>query len=400
MRGTKLVFIVTAGVFVCGIKAVAPGASPDASAIQGDSDGMTSGALYGTAAGGGTHGCGVVYKVDATGITVLYTFTCGADGGVPVSGVTHHTDGNLYGTAPAYGADNVGVIYKLDSTGKETVLHTFTQNPDGANPGAGVVLDATGNLYGTAVHGGVHGDGVVFKLEPGGNYITSSFTGADGAIPNEVVRDSAGNLYGTTVGGGAQNAGVVYKMDATGKETVVYSFAGGTDGSNPTAGVVLDSAGNLYGTTNHGGVFGFGVVFKVDSAGKETVLHSFTAGMDGSNPAAGVILDSDGNLYGTTLLGGAHNSGAVYKVESNGKETVLHSFTGGDEGALPEAGVVLDSAGNLYGTTRYGGSGQGLAGHGVVYKLGPARKKLTVLHTFTGHADGGNPYAGVIVRRQ
>jgi uncharacterized repeat protein (TIGR03803 family) len=394
MRGRKLVFTVAAATLVFGIKATAPGASPDAGTIQDDSDGLTSCALYGTTLLGGA-GCGVVFKLDQTGNeTVLYTFTCGADGSNPASGVTHHTDGNLYGATYGGGADGFGVVYQLDSTGRETVLHSFTGGADGAHP-SGAVFDPAGNLHGTASHGGISNFGVVFKLEPGDRYhITHSFTGTDGSYPSGVVRDSAGNFYGVTFNGGAHDAGVVYKLDSTGRETVLYSFTGGADGANPHLGVVLDSAGNLYGTTAYGGAFGFGVVYKVDSAGKETVLHSFTGGTDGATPLGGVILDSNGNLYGTTGGHGAH-WGVVYELDSTGRETVLHSFTGGVDSGTPMGSVILDSAGNLFGTT-FGGRSD----NGVVYKLGPARKKLTVLHAFTGGADGAHPPSGVILLRQ
>jgi uncharacterized repeat protein (TIGR03803 family) len=162
-----------------------------------------------------------------------------------------------------------------------------------------------------------------------------------------LIRDSAGNLYGTTSSGGTANVGVVYKVDAAGQQKVLYSFTGGADGSGPYAGVILDSAGNLYGTTVHGGTAGAGVVFKLDAAGRETVLYSFTGGADGGSPYAGVILDSDCNFYGTTRSGGAANAGVVYKLDMRGHEKVLYTFTGGADGGGPYAGVIPDSDGNL-----------------------------------------------------
>jgi uncharacterized repeat protein (TIGR03803 family) len=192
---------------------------------------------------------------------------------------------------------------------------------------------------------------------------------------------------------------VVYKLDASGHETVLYSFTGGADGGTPVAGVIRDSAGNLYGTTEYGGnvncidTMGCGVVYKVDTSGHESVLHTFSGGDDGSFPYAGVILDSAGNLYGTTEQGG-DESGVVYKLDPAGQETVLHAFcslTGCTDGVQPVAGVILDSAGNLYGTTLSGGAGQ----YGVVYEMDTAGT-LTVLYSFTNGADGGFPEAGVI----
>jgi uncharacterized repeat protein (TIGR03803 family) len=156
----------------------------------------------------------------------------------------------------------------------------------------------------------------------------------------------------------------VYKLDATGGYTVLYNFTGGADGSQPGAGVIRDSAGDLYGTTTRGGSAGWGVVYKLDATGHETVLHSFTGGADGGNPTAGVIRDSAANLYGTTGGGGSAGQGVVYKLDTTGHETVLHSFTGAD-GAGPSAGVIRDSAGRLYGATEYGGTN----GFGVVFRI-------------------------------
>jgi uncharacterized repeat protein (TIGR03803 family) len=197
-----------------------------------------------------------------------------------------------------------------------------------------------------------------------------NFTGgADGGYPfTGVIRDSAGNLYGTAELGGTSGAGVVYKVDTAGQETVLYSFTGGTDGGYPEyAGVIRDAAGNLYGTTNSGGTSGSGVVYKVDTKGQQTVLHSFTGSADGSQPEAGVVRDSVGNLYGTTTSGGASGAGVVYKVDTAGQETVLYSFTGGTDGARPWTGLIRDSSGDLYGTTSSGGT----KNSGVVFEVKP-----------------------------
>jgi uncharacterized repeat protein (TIGR03803 family) len=157
----------------------------------------------------------------------------------------------------------------------------------------------------------------------------------------------------------------VYKLDTASHETVLYSFTGGADGRNPYGGVIRDSAGNLYGTTVEGGTANSGVVYKLDTTGHETVLYSFTGGPDGGGPS-GVIRDSAGNLYGTAS-GGTAGQGVVYELDTAGQETVLHSFTGGADGYYPNGGVIRDSAGNLYGTTSNGGQ----TGGGVVFKLKP-----------------------------
>jgi uncharacterized repeat protein (TIGR03803 family) len=361
------------------------------------------GNLYGTTAFGGAGGIGVVYKLDPRGNeTVLYAFPGAADGQYPYNaGVILGPDGHLYGTTFYGGRNGHGVVYKLDGDGDdEDLLYTFELlSASGfGQPGQGVIRDSAGNLYGATFIGQAdvgYGFGVVYKVDPSGHTtVLHNFTGgADGGDPNSVIRDPAGNLYGTASGGGASSAGVVFKIDTSGTETVLYSFTGGADGGFPLGGLIRDSAGNLYGTTNGGGASSAGVVFKIDVSGTETVLYSFTGGVDGGFPLAGVIRDPAGNLYGTTNGGGASSAGVVFKVDTSGNETALYSFTGGADGGFP-LWVVLarDSAGNLFGTT----AGGGTAGVGVVFKVNPAGQE-TVLHSFTGGADGGTPYAGVIL---
>src|SRR5271157_94942 len=317
--------------------------------------------------------------------SVLYTFTGSPDGAGPDAGLVRDAQGNLYGTTGDGGASGAGTVFKVDTTGKETVLYSFAgTGGDGANPYAGLLRDAQGNLYGTTAGGGdlaclaPYGCGTVFKVDMTGNEtVLYSFTGTggDGASPRAgLLPDAQGNLYGTTSLGGdlACNApagcGTVFKLDRTGKETVLYSFTGGADGGRPVAGLVQDAQGNLYGTTASGGdlaclaPYGCGTVFKVDMTGNETVLYSFTGtGGDGIQPLAGLVLDTLGNLYGTTSQGGdpacTNGCGTVFKVDTTGKETVLYSFTGiGGDGVQPLATLVLDAQGNLYGTTFYGGA--------------------------------------------
>ena len=196
-----------------------------------------------------------------------------------------------------------------------------------------------------------------------------------------MIGDGAGNLYGATAAGGDLNLGTVFKLDKTGKETVLHTFTGGADGAQPAAGVIRDKAGNLYGTTAFGGTCphfdGCGTVFKLDKTGKETVLYTFMDGGDGGFPEAGLVRDAAGNLYGTTSFGGiftcSYGCGTVFKVDTAGKETALYTFTSGADGAQPYAGVILGAAGHLYGTTEYGGdiSGACSAGCGVVFMIAP-----------------------------
>jgi uncharacterized repeat protein (TIGR03803 family) len=284
-----------------------------------------------------------VYKVDPTGQeTVLHSFTGGADGAYVYAGVIRDSAGNLYGTTWNGGAANAGVVFRVDAADQETVLYNFRGGGDGTNPYAGLTAGPNGALYGTTVYGGTAGSGTVFELIPpaipGGAWtetVLYNFTaGIDGAEPwAGVIRDPAGNLYGTTSGGGAFGAcasftssgcGVVFKLNTAGNYRVLYRFTGYPDGASPAAGVIRDSTGNLYGTTPQGGAAvcsgGCGVVFKLDTAGSETVLYTFT-GSNGVSPAAGVIRDSAGNLYGTAGGGGASGYGVVFKVDTAGHET-------------------------------------------------------------------------------
>lgn len=226
---------------------------------------------------------------------------------------------------------------------------------------------------------------------------------SDGGEPEAgVTRDAAGNLYGTTFFGGAgtgcdidyAGCGTVFKVDTTGTETVLHSFGGpgspANDGWNPTARVILDKAGDVYGTTLYGGEYGYGTVFKVDTAGNETIFYSFSGGRDGANPNAGVVQDAAGNFYGTTEYGGRGcnglGCGTVFRISPAGQETVLHRFGDGPDGASPLGGVALDASGNIYGTTWLGGT----HGFGTAFRLDSSGNER-VLHSFAGGSDGANP---------
>jgi uncharacterized repeat protein (TIGR03803 family) len=351
------------------------GGNPNAGLIQ-----DAKGNLYSTTTAGGTSNSGVVFELNPKGTeTVLHSFTGGSDGGYPYAGLVRDAAGNLYGTTYYAGASGAGVVFKVvPKTKTETVLYGFTGGSDGEWPYAGLVLDTAGNLYGTTLDGGASGSGTAFKVVPKTKKETVlySFTGSggDGAYPFAgLVRDSSGNLYGVTVAGGTSGYGTVFKVAKTGKETVLYSFTGGADGGYPIYGyLVRDSAGNLYGTTEIGGTYGYGTVFKVSAKGTETVLYSFTGGADGGEPISGLVRDAKGNLYGTTFEGGSNSCqgytgcGTVFEVSAKGTETVLHSFDYSD-GAAPFASLLRDAKGNLYGTTFYGGS----SAAGTVFKLTP-----------------------------
>jgi len=307
--------------------------------------------------------------------TVLYSFTGEADGGNPFAGLIEDKSGNLYGTTVEGGADNDGTVFELAADGTETALWSFT-GADGSYPEGGLIMGKKGKLYGTTSSGGANGDGTVFELAPNGTEtVLWSFTGADGSGPRAgLIMDKKGKLYGTTSGGGTGcndvGCGTVFKLAPDGTETVLYSFCpqpGCTDGVLPSAGLIMDKSGNLYGTAEADGAGGDGTVFELAPDGTETTLWSFT-GADGAESEAGLIMDKKGKLYGTTLFGGANDFGTVFAVAPDGTETVLYSFdsaVNGADGFEPYAGVIEDKSGNLYGTT-YGG---GADGGGTVFKI-------------------------------
>jgi uncharacterized repeat protein (TIGR03803 family) len=298
------------------------------------------------------------------------------------------------------------------------VLHQFTGGSDGGIPWAGLVAGKKGNFYGTTSAGGPYtvcsggeGCGTIFTINAKGQEsVLYVFTGStDGGYPTaSLIRDKAGNLYGTTREGGdpACECGTVFKLSPGGVETVLHAFAGGSDGSAPWAGLIADDKGNLYGTTSAGGStdchdYGCGTVFKVATDGTESVLYAFTGGVDGGFPTGSLLLDQQGNLYGTTQGGGTGaGDGAVFRLTPGGTESVLHSFAGGDDGFDPESGLVADAHGNFYGTTELGGgTGCGGNGCGTVFEVA-ANGTESVLHAFAGGSDGEFPFAALIVGKK
>jgi uncharacterized repeat protein (TIGR03803 family) len=322
-----------------------------------------------------------------------------------------------------------------------TVLHNFTNFPDGGRPVGRLLLDPAGNLYGTTTIGGTIGYGSVFKVDSSGNLsIFYSFAGPpDGNEPvSGLIRDSLGNLYGTTGHGGTATVcgtdqpswagcGIVFKLDPSGTETVLHIFgSNGPDGAFPNGPLALDSSGTLWGSTEEGGKagcnipippngrvvdVGCGTVFKVDASGIESVVHNFTK-TDGAVPIGGVVQDQAGNLYGVTVSGGLQNCpsdylgscGIVFKVDTSGQFSTFYSFKGGDggpDGDIPESSLVLDPAGNLYGTTNAGGTVQCDPTHlpgiscGTIFQLTPAGKE-TVLYSFGGSEAAGFPTNGLV----
>lgn len=285
-------------------------------------------------------------------------------------------------------------------TEKLTVLYDFTGSSDGGDPYATLIRDSAGNLYSTADYGGTAFAGVVFKVAPNGTEtVLYNFSGgADGAQPfSALVRDTAGNLYGTTTMGGSANAGVVFKVNPAGTETVLHNFVGGTDGTTPTGGLLEDKGGNFYGTTSQGGTSNAGVLFKIGAKGKYSILHTFTgATNDGKYPTyTSLVMGSAGTLYGVTEEGGSANGGILYKFsKTTGTLTILHSFMGGTTDGCNVLGTpFIDKNGNFYGTT----SSCGTSSLGTVWKVS-ANGDESVLHSFAGGTtDGEYPLAGVVV---
>lgn len=342
------------------------------------------GNLYGTTYLGGLFGSGSVYRLSPSGsswkYSSLYSFKGGSDGAGPAFGsLVIGGDRALFGTTEAGGT--FGTVFAIcNCLGREIVIHRFGTGTDGAQPIGGVVLDSAGNFFGTTSLGGAYENGTVFGAKRSGHTWTErviySFTGGnDGASPPAgVTVDAYGNLYGTTSFGGANGGGVVYKLSRSASkwtETVLYTFQGLSDGQNPVGGVVLDPAGNLYGTTFDGGINGGGTVYQLSPSGGGwtfTTLYSFSGGYGG--PYNKLTLDSKGNIYGFTNGDGANGLGSVFKLTSaNGGWTFtdLYDFIGGSDGASPYGSVAVDSDGNVFGTAAVGGS----QNQGIVFEITP-----------------------------
>jgi uncharacterized repeat protein (TIGR03803 family) len=351
------------------------------------------GNLYGTSDRAGGAGYGTVFKLASKGsswvFSPLYSFTGGND--AYPSGVILGSNGTLFGTT--FGPPPGGSVFNLRPSPRacttalcpwtETVLYAFTGGNQGSNPSGEVVFDQSGNIYGATSYGGsgcsFPGCGVVYELMPSGGGWTEeaiyAFSFAGGAYPaGRLIFDGAGNLYGTTTSAGAYGYGTVYQLEPSGgawRENLLHSFQGGKDGSAPAAGLIFDQVGNLYGTTPLGSL-GNGTVFELTPSGGNwtfKLLYSFP-GQNGGGPMASLTMDAAGVLYGTTYGTGANNFGSVFKLTPSGggwTYTSLHDFTGGDDGNNPISNVLLHPNGKLYGTASGGGS----QGFGVVWEITP-----------------------------
>ena len=418
------------------------------------------GNLYGvTYFGGGlgfceSSGCGTVFELTPDAgqwsESVLWRFDNNVDGYDVSSGVFINADGRILGEL-FYGHDpgQNGMLFSLTNTGSQWTLHSVTgfEDSDGAAPETALVADSRGNLYGTTAVGGSFGIGAVFEMTfsrsggwneqmiysfPSGGH-TVNGTPIVTTLPSSLILDAAGNLYGEEWGGGFRNAGTVYELspatDGTWTEKTLYSFAGGAAGSYPSGGLIMDPAGNLYGTTQYGGLgsvqgsaaTGNGIVFELIPSPtgpwtKKTLYEFAGYPNDGAQPEASLIFDPAGNLYGTTFDGGGSpctsinnnkliiGCGTAFELTlQNGvwQETMLHSFLGGNQdGQFPEASLVRDSSGNLYGTTIIGGSGYGVSnGSGTVFELssaGAGEWKETILVDFPQGSGQVAPFGNLI----
>ena len=344
--------------------------------------------------------------------SLVHSFTGGSDGGNPLAGFTIDAAGSLYGTTNAGGASGLGTVFKITAKGKEIVLHSFAGGTDGANPQSSLVMDATGDLYGTTNGGGASGVGTVFKISRYNKETTlySFAGGTDGANPEAALTmDAAGNLYGTTTAGGSSGKGTVFKLrKGNGKwqEKVLYSFGSSTDGAMPVAGVTLDAAGNLYGTTSAGGSYGYGTVFQLKlskSGWEENILYNFQMQSDGGVPYGAVVFDKSGNLYGAATEGGdggQNGGGTVFELthsKSSWTFNLLYSLAGwGISGTYRN--LLLDASGNIWATTHCDGANSA----GTVYELASSGGiwNYTSLYVFTGGSDGLYSFSNLVFDNQ
>jgi len=365
------------------------------------------GNLYGTTYFGGrmgsplcVDGCGTVFKLGKKGsgwiLTPLYSFA-GSDGAFPDGRVAIAHDGTLYGTTneggnSGCGGVGCGAVFQLKPPASapksalapwtSTVLYTFTGS-DGSHPQGDLTFDQPGNIYGTTAYGGADNIGVIYELTPAGGTWTESVlhsqSYAEGSYPQGgVIFDSSGNLYGVLAQGGQTQFGSVYELSPSGSnwtEQILFSFYEFVDGIYPKGGLLFDPSGNLYGTTSTGGSNdGGGTVFELTTAYGGWTYNTIynLSGCGQCGPQDKLVMDAAGNLYGTTYGLGHDGYGSVFKLTpSNGgwTYTSLHDFTGGTDGALPEGRLIFDSNGNLYGTASQGGTGCSSLGCGVVYEI-------------------------------
>jgi uncharacterized repeat protein (TIGR03803 family) len=318
---------------------------------------------------------------------VIHNFGNGTDGSQPEGAIYTDSAGNIYGATYAGGTSQGGVIYQIDQSGNETILHNFDLT-QGTSPGAALsFFNGTwlfGDTFGVSAFGD-NGSDFALRLSPPVFKTVHSFSGTDGRQPDGTLVLSAdkSTAYGITYYGGANKGGTAYKIDVSGNVSLIHSFPGYSgDGLWPTGGLFLDPEGNLYGVTATGGSNDYGVLFRVDPSGNETVIHNFDWDT-GAQPGSAPLGDGMGNVYGTTQRGGP--GGVLYRVNlSMGSYTIVHQFQIAD-GIYPHGNLVKDGSGHLYGVTYDGGSGN--CNCGTIYQMDTSGS-VKVLHSFTGNPDG------------
>lgn len=325
------------------------------------------GNFYGTAASGGPFGAGNIFRVTPSGIlTPMYSFTNGIDGSYPRASLVVGSDGNFYGTAAYGGSNGVGTVFKMTTNGVFTPLYSFRTNGiDGQRPEAALLEGSNGDFYGTTSSGGSNGRGTIFEITPAGaltNLHSFTASGTDGSEPTApLILGPDGNFYGTTAYGGTRGYGTVFRMTPQGVWTNLHSFDwAGTDGNVPWGALVLGTDGNFYGTTYGGGTYGYGTVFMIPPSGPLSILYSFTDGEDGGSPYSALVQGPNGNFYGTsqgssTFAAGTNSIGTVFEITPWGSLATLYAFTNGMDGANPTAGLVMGTDGNFYGAAEVGG---------------------------------------------
>lgn len=346
------------------------------------------GNLYGTTESDQVGGGGTIFKVSAgsNAITTLADLN-DSSGRNPFAGLTRDLAGNLYGTTYNGGDQNLGSVIKFDvATATLSTLASFN-GADGAFPAASLIVDSAGNLFGTTVYGGVNDAGTVFRLDAGATSVTTlaSLSQSGGMNPfSTLTRDLAGNLYGTASAGGINGRGTVFKVAAgTNALSTVAAFSGTTTGDSPNGGVVVDAAGNLYGSTYHGGASDVGAIYRIASGTSTVTRLASLATANGTRPLGELIMDAAGNLYGTTSAGGTSGAGTIVRIAAGTNAiTVLATFNTTD-GATPFAGLIADASGNLYGTTQAGGAN----GFGSIFRLTDTGFFTAI--QWASNADGG-----------
>jgi uncharacterized repeat protein (TIGR03803 family) len=358
----------------------------------------------------GLAGAALALSPAYAGEAVLHSFVGPpGDGQSSYAGVVMDSSGNFYGTSAYGGSKKAGTVFEITSAGSYSVIWSFGGTGDGRNPFAALIVDSHGSLYGTTEYGGAHGVGTVFELSRSGStwsekvvYSFNTPATQDGRNPlGRMLIDSGGHLYGTTLLGGAHNLGTVFKLSRSGgtwSETRLHDFAGSpADGYGPYAGLVMGSGGFLYGTTYHGGANNSGAAYKVKNDGTSfTVIHSFGGIGDGRSPRGELVLDGNGNLYGTTAGGSTYGWGAVFEVSSSGSYSQIHAFGQRTDGITPYAGLIMDAGGNLYGTTTGGG---GICNCGIVFELAAGTWSESILYNFAGFGvkDGQQPECTLVM---